>query len=46
MYAVFYFVNLYFTIVRGFDAGKAGTSLLFYMPGLGGESCLKGYEYA
>ncbi|KAK3695994.1 hypothetical protein LTR37_018212 [Vermiconidia calcicola] len=40
MYAVFYFVNLYFTIVRGFDAGKAGTSLLFYMPGLGGGTIL------
>ena len=37
MYAVFYFVDLYFTIVKQFDAGHAGVSLIFYVPGLGGE---------
>lgn len=37
MYAVFYFVALYFTIVKQFDSGQAGTSLIYYMPGLGGE---------
>ncbi len=37
MYAVFYFAGLYFTVARGFEAAKAGTSLIFYLPGLGGE---------
>jgi hypothetical protein len=37
MYAVFYFVDLYFTIVQEFDSGKAGASLIYYTPGLGGE---------
>ncbi|KAH7336399.1 hypothetical protein BKA65DRAFT_431983 [Rhexocercosporidium sp. MPI-PUGE-AT-0058] len=40
MYAVFYFVTLYFTLVRGFSAGKSGTSLTYYMPGLGGGAYL------
>ncbi|KAG4430010.1 hypothetical protein IFR05_014505 [Cadophora sp. M221] len=40
MYAVFYFVSLYFTLVRGFSAGKSGTSLIYYMPGLGGGAYL------
>ncbi|KAK5172735.1 uncharacterized protein LTR77_002855 [Saxophila tyrrhenica] len=35
MYAVFYFAGLYFTIARGFESDKAGTSLLYYLPGLG-----------
>lgn len=38
MYAVFYFVDLYFALVKGFPAGKAGTNLLYYTPGLGGTS--------
>lgn len=38
MYAVFYFVALYFTLGRGFDSGKAGISLVYYLPGLGGKS--------
>lgn len=35
MTAVFYFVNIYFTIVKGNTASKAGVQLLFYTPGLG-----------
>lgn len=37
MYAAFYFVELYFTIVKKFDSDKAGINLLYYLPGLGGE---------
>jgi hypothetical protein len=33
MFAVFYFVDLYFTIVKDFDSGKAGVSLIYYTPG-------------
>ncbi len=36
MYAVFYFVDLYFALVEQFPSGKAGTNLLYYTPGLGG----------
>jgi len=36
MYAVYYFVDLYFAIVQNYSAGKAGTNLTYYMPGLGG----------
>ena len=36
MYAAFYFVNLYFTIVKRFDSDHAGINLLYYLPGLGG----------
>lgn len=35
MYAVFYFVDLYFALVKNFESGKAGINLLYYMPGLG-----------
>jgi MFS family permease len=38
MYAVFYFVDLYFALVKNYASGKAGINLLYYMPGLGGES--------
>lgn len=38
MYAVFYFAGLYFTIADGFESGKAGASLTFYLPGLAGEA--------
>ncbi|KAH6672950.1 MFS multidrug transporter-like protein [Halenospora varia] len=34
MYAVFYFVSLYFSIVKNFSAGESGKNLLYYMPGL------------
>ncbi|RDW83052.1 MFS general substrate transporter-15 [Coleophoma crateriformis] len=35
MIAVLYFVDFYFTLVKGFTASKAGTQLLYYTPGLG-----------
>lgn len=35
MYAVFYFVDLYFALVKNFESGKAGINLLYYMPGIG-----------
>ncbi|KAI0884696.1 MFS general substrate transporter [Annulohypoxylon maeteangense] len=35
MYSVLYFVDIYFTIVKGFLSDKAGVQLLFYTPGLG-----------
>jgi len=34
MYAVFYFVDLYFALVRGSGSGEAGLNLLYYLPGL------------
>ena len=36
MYAVFYFVGLYWTLARGYPADRSGVQLLFYIPGLGG----------
>ncbi|KAE8452510.1 hypothetical protein EG329_000413 [Mollisiaceae sp. DMI_Dod_QoI] len=36
MYAVYYFVDLYFALVQNYGPGKAGTNLLYYMPGLAG----------
>jgi MFS family permease len=38
MYAVFYFVGVYFSIVQSFGPGKSGTSLIYYLPGLAGKS--------
>ncbi|KAJ5818930.1 Major facilitator superfamily domain general substrate transporter [Penicillium riverlandense] len=35
MFAVMYFMDLYFAIVEQQSAGKAGTSLLYFLPGLG-----------
>ncbi|KAH8588360.1 major facilitator superfamily domain-containing protein [Bisporella sp. PMI_857] len=35
MYAVFYFVDLYFTLVLEFGPSKAGTNIIYYLPGLG-----------
>ncbi|RMJ24466.1 MFS multidrug transporter, partial [Aspergillus sp. HF37] len=35
MYSVFYFVGIYFTMVEGYPASKAGVQLLYYIPGLG-----------
>ncbi|KAG9239508.1 major facilitator superfamily domain-containing protein [Amylocarpus encephaloides] len=43
MYAVFYFVGVYFVIVQGFSSGKSGTSLIYYLPGLGGGAFLANY---
>jgi MFS family permease len=36
MYSVFYFAALYFVIVREFEPGQTGVSLIFYLPGLAG----------
>ena len=35
LYSVFYFVGIWFTVVRNYSSGKAGTQLTYYMPGLG-----------
>lgn len=35
MYAVLYFVDLYFSLVGGHDAAAAGVQLVYYTPGLG-----------
>ncbi|RDW84177.1 putative MFS multidrug transporter [Aspergillus mulundensis] len=35
MYSVFYYVGIYFTVVEGYSASKAGVQLLYYIPGLG-----------
>ncbi|EPE32231.1 MFS general substrate transporter [Glarea lozoyensis ATCC 20868] len=40
MYAVFYFVSIYFTLVQSFAPGKSGTSLTYYLPGLAGGAYL------
>lgn len=34
MYAVFYFVDLYFALVLSYSSGKSGQNLLYYLPGL------------
>jgi hypothetical protein len=36
MYAVFYFVDIYFALVLDYIPGEAGRNLLYYMPGIGG----------
>ncbi|ROV94334.1 hypothetical protein VMCG_08659 [Cytospora schulzeri] len=33
---VLYFVDLYFTLILGYSASKAGVQLLYYTPGIGG----------
>lgn len=38
MFAVMYFMDLYFALVEGNSSSKAGTSLLYFLPGLGGRS--------
>lgn len=38
MYAVMYFMDFYFQGVQGQSASHAGTALLYFLPGLGGES--------
>ena len=40
MYAVFYFVDLYFTLVLQYGPGKSGTNIIFYLPGLAGMAIL------
>lgn len=37
MSAVYYFADKYIVLVEDFTAGKVGTSLIYYMPGLGGK---------
>lgn len=37
MFAVMYFMDLYFTLVQGHDASTAGVALLYFIPGLGGK---------
>lgn len=38
MFAIMYFMELYFTLVQGHSASQAGLNLLYYLPGLGGKS--------
>lgn len=35
MYAVLYFADIYFTLVLNYSSGKAGTNIIYYLPGLG-----------
>lgn len=37
MYAIMYFMDYYFQYVHGDSASDAGTALLYFLPGLGGE---------
>lgn len=37
MYAIMYFMDYYFQYVQGQSASDAGTALLYFLPGLGGE---------
>jgi len=40
MYAVYYFVDLYFALVKNYGPGHAGINLIYYMPGLAGQHSL------
>ena len=40
LYAMFYFISVYFAIVEQYSASKSGLQLLFYLPGIGGMSLL------
>ncbi|KAF3924528.1 hypothetical protein ABW21_db0203653 [Orbilia brochopaga] len=35
LFSAFYFVSIYFTVVEGYEASRAGIQLLYYTPGLG-----------
>lgn len=35
LYSAFYFVGVWFTVVKNYDPGKSGTQLTYYLPGLG-----------
>jgi MFS family permease len=35
MYSAFYFIGIYFTLVEGYESGRSGLQLLYYVPGLG-----------
>jgi MFS family permease len=37
MFAVLFFMDLYFTLVQGRSASEGGISLLYFLPGLGGR---------
>ena len=37
MFAVIYFMNIYFVLVEGKSSSDAGLTLLYYIPGMGGE---------
>lgn len=39
MYSIMYFMDFYFQDVQGQSVSKAGTALLYFLPGLGGKSC-------
>lgn len=38
MFAVMYFMDLYFTLVQGKPSSDAGIALLYFLPGLGGKA--------
>lgn len=40
MFSILYFMDLYFALVKGNSASKAGISLLYFLPGLGGKVAL------
>ncbi|KAL1870246.1 hypothetical protein Daus18300_005311 [Diaporthe australafricana] len=40
MFAVMYFMDLYFALVQGNSASKAGLALLYFLPGLGAGACM------
>lgn len=40
MYAVMYFMQYYFMYVQGQSASDAGIALMYFLPGLGGKSCV------
>lgn len=35
MFSVFYFISIYFTLVEGYESGRSGLQLLYYIPGIG-----------
>lgn len=37
MYAVFYYIGVYFSLVEAYPSSKSGVQLLYYIPGLGGN---------
>ncbi|KAK3313184.1 major facilitator superfamily domain-containing protein [Apodospora peruviana] len=43
MFAVIYFMDIYFAVVRGNDASTAGLVLLYFLPGLGAGAFMSTY---
>lgn len=35
MYSIFYFIGIYFTLVKAYPPSKSGIQLLYYLPGIG-----------